>query len=62
MISQHLGKALSEQQRSHWVRLICQSADDAGLPDDPEFRAAFVAYLEWGSRRAKENSTSDAAT
>jgi hypothetical protein len=36
--------------------LICRSADDAGLPADPEFRAAFVAYLEWGSRLAMENS------
>src|SRR6478609_6697703 len=33
------------------------SADEAGLPEDPEFRAAFVAYLEWGSRIAKENTT-----
>jgi hypothetical protein len=36
--------------------MLCQSADDAKLPDDPEFRAAFVAYLEWGSRIGKENS------
>ena len=57
MIGQHLGKALSEEQRARWVQLICRSADDALLPDDPEFRAAFVAYLEWGSRLAKENST-----
>ena len=33
-----------------------RSADDAGLPTDPEWRAAFVAYLEWGSRIALENS------
>ena len=26
------------------------------LPSDAEFRAAFVAYLEWGSRIGKENS------
>lgn len=26
------------------------------LPSDPEFRAAFVAYLEWGSRIGTENS------
>ena len=26
------------------------------LPTDPEWRAAFVAYLEWGSRIALENS------
>jgi truncated hemoglobin YjbI len=57
MISQHLGKALSEEQRARWVQLLCRSADDAKLPDDPEFRAAFAAYLEWGSRLAKENST-----
>jgi hypothetical protein len=26
------------------------------LPNDAEFRAAFVAYLEWGSRIGQENS------
>jgi len=26
------------------------------LPDDPEFRAAFAGYLEWGTRLARENS------
>jgi truncated hemoglobin YjbI len=57
MVSRHLGKALTEAQRARWVQLLCTSADEAGLPDDAEFRAAFVAYLEWGSRIAKENST-----
>jgi CDGSH-type Zn-finger protein/truncated hemoglobin YjbI len=56
MVSQHLGKELTEEQRARWVRLILQSADDVGLPNDPEFRAAFVSYIEWGSRIAKENS------
>jgi CDGSH-type Zn-finger protein/truncated hemoglobin YjbI/ferredoxin len=56
MVSQHLGKGLTEAQRARWVSLICRSADDAGLPTDPEFRAAFVSYLEWGSRLALENS------
>jgi hypothetical protein len=56
MISQHIGKGLTEAQRSRWVSLISQAAQDAGLPADPEFRAAFVAYLEWGSRIALENS------
>jgi truncated hemoglobin YjbI len=57
MVGQHLGKALTEEQRARWVQLMCKAADDAELPDDPEWRAAFVAYLEWGSRLAKENST-----
>jgi hypothetical protein len=57
MVSQHLGKGLREEQRARWVQLITRSADDAGLPTDPEFRAAFLSYLEWGSRIAVENST-----
>lgn len=57
MVSQHIGKSITEAHRSHWVRLLCRAADDAHLPADAEFRAAFVAYLEWGSRLAVENST-----
>jgi hemoglobin len=32
------------------------AADDADLPSDPEFRAALVGYLEWGTRLAMHNS------
>jgi CDGSH-type Zn-finger protein/truncated hemoglobin YjbI len=60
MISQHVGKCITEEQRARWVKMLCQSADDAMLPNDPEFRAAFVAYLEWGSRIGKENSQGNA--
>lgn len=56
MLSRHLGRALTEQQRARWVRLICESADEVELPADPEFRSAFVSYLEWGSRIALANS------
>jgi CDGSH-type Zn-finger protein/truncated hemoglobin YjbI len=56
MIAEHAGKALTEQWRARWAQLISRSADDAGLPTDPEFRAAFAGYIEWGSRIALENS------
>jgi hemoglobin len=56
MLSHHLGLALTEEQRSRWAALIAASADPAGLPDDPEFRSAFVAYIEWGTRIALANS------
>jgi truncated hemoglobin YjbI len=56
MISQHLDKALTPEQRARWVLLLARSADDVALPADAEFRAAFTAYLEWGSRVALENS------
>lgn len=51
MIRQHLGRNLTDAQRSRWIAGI---ADEAGAPDDPEFRSAFVGYQEWGSRRAHQ--------
>ncbi|MDI6100447.1 CDGSH iron-sulfur domain-containing protein [Actinoplanes sp. NEAU-A12] len=60
MISEHVGKRLTEKQRSRWAALMSQAADEAGLPIDPEFRAAFIAYIEWGTRIAVENSQQDA--
>ena len=56
MLSRHRNRALTEEQRRRWVSLICDAADDAGMPSDPEFRSAFVAYVEWGSRLAVANS------
>jgi truncated hemoglobin YjbI len=52
MIGRHLGRALTEQQRRRWVALLIDTADEVGLPADPEFRASFVGYLEWGTRMA----------
>lgn len=56
MIRHHLNRHLTEPQRRRWITLIVEAADEAGLPDDPEFRSAFVAYLEWGTRLARLNS------
>jgi hemoglobin len=60
MVRHHVGLAITEEQRARWAHLIGLAADEAGLPDDPEFRSAFVAYIEWGSRIGKENSRPDA--
>ncbi|MBC8151323.1 MAG: globin, partial [Bacteroidetes bacterium] len=49
-------KNLTEVQRRRWITLLLESADEVGLPDDPEFRSALVGYLEWGSRLAVLNS------
>jgi hemoglobin len=56
MLSKHRGLALTEAMRRRWVQLICDAADAAELPSDPEFRSAFVAYIEWGTRLAVSNS------
>ncbi|GAA0946100.1 antibiotic biosynthesis monooxygenase [Actinocorallia libanotica] len=56
MLLQHLGKGITEPQRRRWVALLMDAADEVGLPDDPEFRAAFFGYIEWGTRLAFANS------
>jgi hemoglobin len=56
MVRAHFHRDLSEVQRRHFFDLLCDCADAAGLPTDPEFRSAFVAYLEWGTRLAVLNS------
>ena len=56
MIRKHVGRALTEDQRKRWMRLLLECADECGVPDDPEFRSALVSYLEWGTRLAVLNS------
>ncbi|ACU72747.1 Antibiotic biosynthesis monooxygenase [Catenulispora acidiphila DSM 44928] len=56
MITQHLGKAITEPQRRRWTNLLMDAADEVDLPSDPEFRAAFASYIEWGTRLALTNS------
>ncbi|ANP49096.1 truncated hemoglobin YjbI/quinol monooxygenase YgiN [Streptomyces griseochromogenes] len=52
MVAKHVGKHITEPQRRRWVNLVQDAADDAGLPTDAEFRSAFLAYVEWGTRLA----------
>lgn len=56
MIGHHIGKMLTEEKRQRWVHLLLQTADEVGLKSDPEFRSAFVGYVEWGTRIAVINS------
>jgi len=56
MVRKHVGRALTEQQRKRWMTLLLECADEVGVPTDPEFRSAFVSYIEWGTRLAVINS------
>ena len=60
MLSHHRGLGITPDQRRRFVSLVSLAADDAGLPDDPEFRSALLAYAEWGTRLAMANSQPDA--
>ena len=56
MVNHHVGRRLTEAQRKRWMDLLLETADEIGLPSDPEFRSAFVGYIEWGTRLAVINS------
>ena len=56
MLARHRDIGITPEARRRFVALLSVAADDAGLPDDPEFRAALVAYAEWGTRLAMHNS------
>ena len=52
MLARHHNLAITGAQRLQFVTLLSRAADDVGLPDDPEFRAALMGYAEWGTRLA----------
>ena len=56
MLAHHLDLNITPEQRRRFVSLLSVAADDARLPDDPEFRAAIIGYVEWGTRLAMHNS------
>jgi hemoglobin len=56
MVTRHHDLGITPEQRLRFATLMSLAADDAGLPDDPEFRSAFMAYVEWGTRLALHNS------
>jgi hemoglobin len=60
MLVHHRGLGITPEQRGRFVALMSLAADDALLPDDPEFRSALLAYLEWGTRIAMHNSQPNA--
>ena len=60
MLAKHVGLAITAEQRLRFVTLLSAAADTAGLPDDPEARAALMGYAEWGTRLAVANSAPDA--
>ena len=56
MLAHHRDLGITPEQRLRFATLMSLAADDASLPDDPEFRAAFVGYVEWATRIALHNS------
>jgi hemoglobin len=47
MLVMHAGNGDMSDLGRRFVECFDRAADDAGLPDDPEFRAALHAYMRW---------------
>ncbi len=47
MLGLHAGQGAEDDLGARFVACFVQAADDAGLPDDPRFRTALRAYMEW---------------
>jgi hemoglobin len=56
MLNKHQQLGITDEQRFRFASLMSRAADDSGMPSDPEFRSALMAYLEWGTRLALGNS------
>jgi CDGSH-type Zn-finger protein/truncated hemoglobin YjbI len=56
MLAKHRDRALTEEQRRRWITRMSETADEVGLPAEPDLRSTFLAYLEWGTRLAVFNS------
>ena len=47
MLGIHAGQGAGADYGPRFVACFMRAADDAGLPDDPDFRAALRSYMEW---------------
>jgi hemoglobin len=47
MLGIHAGQGADDDLGVRFVSCFVKAADDAGLPDDPAFRAGLRAYMEW---------------
>ena len=49
MLRIHAGNGMDADLGERFVACFVAAADDAGLPDDPELRAALRAYMQWAT-------------
>jgi hemoglobin len=56
LIEVHRGLNITEEQRARFVALYRDALDAAEMPDDPEFRAAVLEHVEFGTQVAMQNS------
>jgi hemoglobin len=61
LLHMHAGNGDMSDLGRRFVDCFARAADDAGLPADPEFRAALRAYMEWAVADMLSYPSPDAA-
>ena len=59
IIDVHRGLRITDEQRARFAELYLEALDEAGLPDDPDFRNAVRSHVEFGTRVAQQNSKAE---
>jgi len=59
MLGIHAGQGADEDLGTRFVACFVRAADDAGLPDDEEFRGGLRAYMEWAVAEVQSYSPRD---
>jgi truncated hemoglobin YjbI/CDGSH-type Zn-finger protein/uncharacterized Fe-S cluster protein YjdI len=57
MLAGLLSEGMDDEQRARWVALLGQAAQEARLPAEPEFRAAFTSFIEWDAASPPDKPT-----
>jgi hemoglobin len=61
MLRIHAGTGAEDELGDRFVACFVGAADDAGLPDDPEFRRGLRAYMEWAVKDVLAYAPHDAS-
>ncbi|MEP6463656.1 MAG: group II truncated hemoglobin [Frankiaceae bacterium] len=57
LLQMHAGNGDMTDLGARFVACFDQALDDAGLPADPEFRAALAAYIRWANDEVLSHSS-----
>ncbi|GIF69984.1 globin [Asanoa ishikariensis] len=59
LIDVHRHLKITDEQRDRFVEVYLEAIDEAGLPDDPDFRTAVREHVEFGAQVAQQNSLAE---
>ncbi len=61
MLDIHARQGAGEDYGPRFVACFVQAADDAKLPEDPDFRRALSSYMEWATREVLSDAAPESS-